>query len=136
MQSNKRSDSRQRPATPLSGADTTSEGSGANLPTGDDRRIDGAISRGPEIEIIVDGRLVRAFEGETVAAALLAAGKRPLRRTSRRSEPRGFYCGIGICFDCVMTINGQPNVRTCQTPVQAGMRVDSQSGDGVWRMES
>jgi len=101
----------------------------------DEHRVDQAIRRGPEIEIIVDGRTVRAFEGESVAAALLAAGKRALRTTSRRGEPRGMYCGIGLCFDCVMTIDGQPNVRTCRTLVRAGMRVNSQSGDGAWRIE-
>lgn len=98
-----------------------------------DNRIDGAITRGPEIEIFVDARPVRAFEGETVGAVLLAAGRLALRTSSKRGEPRGLYCGIGICFDCVMTIDGRPNVRTCQTAVRAGMRVDSQVGDGAWR---
>lgn len=91
-------------------------------------RIDGAITRGSEIDILVDGRPVRAFEGESVAAALLAAGERALRTTSRRGEARGLYCGIGVCFDCAMTIDGQPNVRACQTPVRAEMRVESQAG--------
>ncbi|OJW06438.1 MAG: hypothetical protein BGO49_23205 [Planctomycetales bacterium 71-10] len=93
------------------------------------------MARGPEIEIVVDGLSVRAFEGESVAAALLANGRRTLRTTARRGEPRGMYCGIGTCFDCVMTIDGRPNVRACQTPVRAGMRVDSQRGDGTWRLE-
>lgn len=97
----------------------------------DDRRIDGAVQRGKEVEILVDRQPLRAFEGESVAAALLAGGKRVLRTTSRRHEPRGLYCGMGVCFECVMTIDGRPNVRTCQTPVRAGMRVDTQVGDGV-----
>ena len=92
---------------------------------GRDLRVDGAIARGPEIEILVDGEPVRAFTGETVAAALLAAGRKALRRTARRAEPRGVYCGMGICFDCVMTIDGRPNVRTCQTPVRQRMRVEA-----------
>lgn len=96
---------------------------------------DGAIVRGPEVEILVDGEPVRAFEGESVAAALLAVGKRALRTTARSGEPRGLYCGMGICFDCVMTVDGQPNVRTCQTPVRHGMRVESQVGEGNWRAE-
>ena len=99
------------------------------------RRIDGAVSRGPEVQIVVDGVPVTAFEGESVAAALLASGRRTLRTTARRREPRGLYCGIGVCFDCVMTVDGIPNVRTCQTPVRAGMRVDSQQGEGRWRLE-
>lgn len=101
----------------------------------DDRRVNGSVGRGREIEIIVKGLSVRAFEGESVAAALLANDQRSLRETARRAEWRGVYCGIGVCFDCVMTIDGRPNVRTCQTPVRAGMRVDTQSGEGTWRME-
>lgn len=101
---------------------------------GDDLRIsDEAVSRGAAVEIIVDGVPVQAFEGESVAAALLACGRRTLRTTSRRGESRGMYCGIGVCFDCVMTVDGRPNIRTCQTPVHAGMRVDHQQGEGKWR---
>lgn len=100
-----------------------------------DLRVEGALVRGGEVVALVDGHPVRAFEGETVAAALLAAGRRVLRTTIRRGEPRGVYCGIGLCFDCVMTIDGQPNIRTCQTPVRAGMRVESQAGDGTWEVK-
>lgn len=98
-------------------------------------RIDGKgmIERGPEIDIIVDGCPLRAFEGESVAAALLAAERtRTLRMTARRAEARGLYCIIGLCFDCVITIDGQPGVRACQTEVRPGMRIDSQSGNGTW----
>ena len=97
----------------------------------DDARIDGAVERGREIEILVDGKRARAFEGESVAAALLADGKRVLRTTPRRHEPRGLYCGMGVCFECVMIIDGRRNVRTCQTRVREGMRVDTQDGDGA-----
>ena len=98
----------------------------------DPERVDDAMSRGLEIEFIVDGHPVRAFQGESVAVALIAAGKRVLRRTAQQSEPRGVYCGVGICFDCVITIDGQPNVRACQTKVRAGMRIETQSGNGTW----
>lgn len=100
----------------------------------DDDRFDGALVRGPQVEILVDGRPVQAFAGESVAAALLAAGRRALRTTARRGEPRGLYCNIGVCFDCVMAIDGRPNVRTCQTPVRDGMRVESQQGEGTWEV--
>ena len=101
-----------------------------------DRRIDGAVVRGTAVEIVVDGLPITAFEGESIAAALLASGRRTLRTTARLHEPRGMYCGIGICFDCVMTVDGNPNVRTCQIAVRAGMRIESQQGDGRWRLES
>lgn len=95
-------------------------------------RLDGAVTRGRRIEILVDGQPLEAFEGESVAVAVLAAGRRVLRSTARQGKPRGLYCGIGVCFDCVMTIDGLPNIRTCQTSVRAGMRVDSQTGHGSW----
>ena len=94
------------------------------------------MTRGPEIQIIVDGQALQAFEGESVAAALLAAGRRVWRVTSRVGGPRGFYCGIGVCFDCVMTIDGRPNVRTCLTPVRAGLRVETQRGGGTWTLDA
>jgi predicted molibdopterin-dependent oxidoreductase YjgC len=97
----------------------------------DDRRIQDGIARGRAVKIEVDGELLRAYEGETVAAALLAAGRRIFRRTPS-GEPRGVYCGIGVCFDCVMVVNGMPNSRACQTRVSTGMTVRTQTGDGEW----
>ncbi|MBX9625534.1 MAG: (2Fe-2S)-binding protein [Gemmataceae bacterium] len=103
---------------------------------GQPRVVPGVVTRGPAIEIVVDGNPAKAHEGESVAAALLAAGRRTLRTTDRRGEPRGLYCGIGVCFDCVMTVDGRPGVRTCQTPVRDGMRVETQAGTGAWRVET
>lgn len=97
-------------------------------------RINRAFDRGEPVEIIVDGHPFSAFAGETVAAALLAAGQHVLRQSARRSAPRGVYCGIGMCFDCVMTVDGRSSVRTCQIEVRPGMRVDSQTGDGRWQV--
>jgi predicted molibdopterin-dependent oxidoreductase YjgC len=85
-----------------------------------DRRQSGTVERGPRVAIVVDGLPVPAYEGESVAAALLAAGRRALRTTPRHPEPRGMYCGIGLCFECVVTIDGR-SVRACQTPVRDGM---------------
>ncbi len=97
----------------------------------EDRRIDDGLTRGNAVEIVVDGEGLRAYEGETIAAALLAAGRRIFRRTSS-GAPRGVYCGMGVCFDCVMVVNGTPNIRACQTLVNAGMTVRTQAGDGEW----
>ena len=82
------------------------------------------------MELVVDGAAVPAFEGESVAAALLAAGRRGLRVSPRLGEPRGVYCGIGLCFECVLVIDGQPGVRACQTPVRDGMLVGTALGAG------
>lgn len=97
----------------------------------ENRRIDDGLTRGNGVEIVVDGEGLLAYEGETIAAAMLAVGRRIFRRTSS-GEARGVYCGMGVCFDCVMVVNGTPNIRACQTRVNAGMTVRTQVGDGEW----
>ncbi len=90
------------------------------------RRITTGVERGPQLQIEVDGEPVTAYEGETIAAALAASGRRALRHTARNDAPRGIFCGMGVCFDCMMVVNGVPNVRTCVTRVEAGMKVETQ----------
>ncbi len=88
-------------------------------------RIEANTRRGQPVTIYVDGTPVQAYTGETVAAALLASGRRAWRVTPW-GEPRGLFCGIGICFDCTATVNGVPYVRTCQTPVAEGMVIETE----------
>ncbi len=88
-------------------------------------RVEGALVRGARVAIEIDGAPAEAFLGETVATALLAAGRRAFRRTDRRGAPRGLYCAIGLCFDCLVRVDGR-RVRACQTPVAAGMRVTTE----------
>jgi predicted molibdopterin-dependent oxidoreductase YjgC len=76
-------------------------------------------------EIFLDGRPVAARRGQTIAEALLAAGVRTFHY-SRNGSPRGPFCTMGICFECRMTVDGQPNVRTCMTPAFPGCRVERQ----------
>jgi len=85
--------------------------------------------RGRRITFTFDGRPIEAYEGETIAAALHAAGVRVLSRT-RSGAPRGLFCAIGKCSSCLMTVDGIPNVKTCVTPVREGMVVQSQRGPG------
>ena len=86
--------------------------------------------------IIVDGKKVPAIEGEPIAAALLAAGIRKFRETPKYHKPRGIFCAIGRCTDCVMIVDGIPNVRTCVTPVRNGMVIKTQKGLGEWGEKS
>lgn len=86
------------------------------------------------VTIYYQDQPIQAKEGEPIAAALLAAGIRAFRKTVHRHEPRGVFCAIGRCTDCMMIVDGQPNVRTCVTPVQDGMRLEPQ--DGFGRRES
>jgi predicted molibdopterin-dependent oxidoreductase YjgC len=83
-----------------------------------------------ELTIYVDGRPVSAREEEPIAAALLSAGIRVFRKTRKRHENRGIFCAIGRCTDCMMVVDGVPNVRTCITPVREGMQVQTQIGLG------
>jgi hypothetical protein len=85
------------------------------------------MERGASVRIILDGALHDAFEGESVAAAIMARGQNNLRE-HESGEPRGFFCGMGICFDCAMTVDGVPNTRTCVTWVRDGMTVERQRG--------
>lgn len=88
--------------------------------------------KAPDISIYVDGKPIPAISGEPIAAALLASGIRFFRETAKKGYPRGIFCGIGRCTDCVMTVDGQPNVRTCVTPAKENMRVTTQKGLGSW----
>lgn len=95
----------------------------------------GEDTRDNDAVILVDGKEIPAKTGEPIAAALLAAGIRKFRFTPKEGKPRGIFCGIGRCTDCVMTVDGQPNVRTCITPVRNGMVVETQNGLGKWAEE-
>jgi glycine/D-amino acid oxidase-like deaminating enzyme len=79
---------------------------------------------GNRAAIRFDGREIPALEGESLAAALTAAGIRTLRRT-RSGAPRGLWCGMGACFECVVTIDGRPEQRACLAKVTSGMDVRS-----------
>ncbi len=85
----------------------------------------GDAPAGRIVTIWVDGEKMAAVDGEPIAAALLAGGRKVMRRTPRFNEPRGLFCGIGRCTDCIMTVDGVPNVRTCVTPVKDGMVITS-----------
>jgi sarcosine oxidase, subunit alpha len=91
-------------------------------------RVFKGVERGRQFEIEVDGEKIVAFEGETVAAALVAAGKRVFNHSAKMKEKRSMYCGIGLCYGCLMVIDGVPNTRSCRTLAKPGMRVEIQSG--------
>ena len=78
---------------------------------------------GVEIEFSLDGLPVRAPSGLSVAAALLHLGRRCLGETARLSAPRAVFCGMGICFDCTVEIDGRGGVRSCCMLLQPGMQI-------------
>jgi predicted molibdopterin-dependent oxidoreductase YjgC len=77
-----------------------------------------------------DGRDVTFSTGQTVGAALVGAGIYRWRTTRRRARPRGLFCGIGVCYDCLITIDGLPNQRACLVAARPCMSVTSQAGTG------
>jgi predicted molibdopterin-dependent oxidoreductase YjgC len=94
-----------------------------------DMRFGADPRRAKTVQIEVDGEYMDAFEGETIAAALLTAGKRVLN-TTRRGSTRGIYCGMGLCQGCLMTVDGVTNVLACQTLVKPGIKIETQQGCG------
>jgi predicted molibdopterin-dependent oxidoreductase YjgC len=81
-----------------------------------------------DLTLAFDGRPIQARAGDTVASALLAAGIRSTRSTPRTGAPRGPYCMMGACFECLAVVDGVPNVQTCLTPARDGMRIERQDG--------
>lgn len=79
-----------------------------------------------EFEITVDGVAVPVVPGQSVGAALYGAGIRSWRRTRREGRPRGLFCGIGVCFDCLVTVNGVPSLRACLTEARPGDRITTE----------
>jgi predicted molibdopterin-dependent oxidoreductase YjgC len=90
------------------------------------RRMDGNLSRGRHLEFSYNGLPVEAYEGETIATALIAAGHWVFQKAHKNAESRGVYCNIGVCHSCLIVVDGKRNVRACQTPVSAGCRVETQ----------
>ena len=76
--------------------------------------------------VYIDGKKQEVPQGVSVAAALLASGHGPqFRRTVRQARPRGMFCGMGICFDCLVTVDGRAEVRACMTAATDGMRIET-----------
>lgn len=88
----------------------------------------GGLPQRKKVTFTYNGRSLEGYEGEPVAAALKANGVMAHRYTAKTHEPRGIFCAIGRCTDCVMVVDGKPNIRTCITPLQAGMKVQTQYG--------
>jgi aerobic-type carbon monoxide dehydrogenase small subunit (CoxS/CutS family) len=80
------------------------------------------------IEFTFDGKKIDAITGQSVAAALLAANQRTLRKTRFNNNERGVFCGIGVCFDCLVVIDGVTNQRSCLIEAKPGMKVQTQVG--------
>ena len=83
---------------------------------------DDDVTFGEPVTLTVDGERIPARRGQTIAAALLADGRRIFRRTRNGGKPRGLYCGMGMCFDCIVNVDGRTE-RACMKKVEDGMQV-------------
>ncbi|MCP4356991.1 MAG: (2Fe-2S)-binding protein [Chloroflexi bacterium] len=85
-------------------------------------RID-SLQRGRKIVFFINGRSTTAHMGETIHAALSAAGYCQFRK-SKTNQPRGVFCGMGVCYECLVTVNNGSTKRACVTMVEEGMEVE------------
>ena len=83
------------------------------------------------VTVVINGRSVAVPQGETVAAAVLAENIGYTRTTAVKQQPRAPFCMMGVCFDCLMVIDGVPNQQACMVQVRDGMRIERQQGSGV-----
>lgn len=89
-----------------------------------------SFERGKKVFFTYNSKKLEGYEGETIAAALHAAGIKVLSHSIEHFKPRGFYCAIGNCSSCFMEVNGEANVRVCVEPLKKGMVVNTQIGKG------
>lgn len=83
-----------------------------------------------EIRLRVDGATVAVPAGSSLAAVLVAERRPGWRRTRMAGEPRGVFCGMGVCFDCLVELNGVPGVRACLVDARPGDEVVTDLGSG------
>lgn len=81
------------------------------------------------ITFYFNGEPIRAHSGQSVAAALLLNQRRITRLTRKEGKPRGVFCGIGICFDCLVVVDGKSSQRSCITEISEGMKIEVQDGN-------
>lgn len=84
-----------------------------------------SFQRGKRIDVVVNGRIVEAFSGELVSTVLQAEGKSIFSHKTTTGRASGLYCGMGVCYECLVTINGEKNLRACQTYVADQMQIQT-----------
>ncbi|MCX8014397.1 MAG: (2Fe-2S)-binding protein [candidate division WOR-3 bacterium] len=88
------------------------------------------FTKGRLVKFYFEGKELYGYENEPIAAALIANGIKVFRITEKMKRPRGFFCAVGKCSSCLMTVNSKPNVMVCVEPLKEGMKVEMQKGRG------
>jgi predicted molibdopterin-dependent oxidoreductase YjgC len=91
------------------------------------------FEHGREVTFNYEGKELKGYEGEPIAAALHANGIRSFRHSPKDKRPRGLFCAIGNCSSCLMEVDGEPNVRVCVEELKEGMQIKQQHGKGVFK---
>ncbi len=95
------------------------------------------VERAAAFEFSFEGESILAYPGESLGAALIAAGHTTFRLTRKEGKPRGLFCGIGLCYDCLVVVDNRPNQRACVTPALPGSTVRVQQGvdPASWQLQ-
>ena len=88
-------------------------------------RVEREVTRGEPFDIEIDGQLIQAYPGETVAAILIVNRIALARTVAAHPITRGYYCGMGVCWECAVRINGLSVVRACMEPAVKGLKVET-----------
>jgi ferredoxin len=86
------------------------------------KRLQNVSKKSPFV-VKVDDDFVQAFPGETLATVILASGKKVMRLSDKRHRPRSYYCGMGLCNECLVILEDGSRVRACQTPAVPSMKI-------------
>lgn len=100
------------------------------MKSGNSLRVTIDVERSASFDIFVNGICIEAHAGESVAAALLAADVRGTHLSPRLAQLRGYFCGMGVCWQCLVRIDGEGLQRACMQRVHPGMRVEIERGAG------
>ena len=88
-------------------------------------------NQAPLVTVFIEGLAVKVPENATVASAVMAYRNGPTRFTAISQSPRAPYCMMGVCFECLMIVDGKSNCQACMQPVHEGMTIEVQQGTGL-----
>lgn len=88
------------------------------------------------LSITVDGEAITGVHGQSIAGVMMASDRLALRQTAKHDQPRGVFCGIGVCFDCLVEVNGLRDVRACQRKASDGDAVVTVQGPELGAADS
>ncbi len=84
----------------------------------------GNIKEEEKIDVLINGKIIKAFKGETIASTLLSNEYFAFKKNRKSSELRGPFCGMGVCFECLVTVNKDSRLQACVTQIEEGMEIE------------